>query len=140
MPLDLYSTYKKFYQRSYRYPEDQDLLEMTQLIHDLVRNLYRTQVKSKLTEEHVNQAFRTSRKLFDLEKSYGGFNVLFSRDLLKAFETYDFEINVPKHKMSSWLEEDNHLGTLYILTAKSRPGQCKLGVTQSILELSLIHI
>ena len=134
MPLDLYSTYKKFYQRSYRYPEDQDLLEMTQLIHDLVQNLYRTQVKSTLTEEHVNQAFRTSRKLFDLEKSYGGFNVLFSRNLLKAFETNDFEINVPKHKMSSWLEEDNHLGTLYVLTAKSRPGQCKLGVTQSILE------
>jgi len=36
--------------------------------------------------------------------------------------------------MSSWVEEDNHLGTLYVLTAKSRSGQCKLGVTQGNLE------
>jgi len=69
-----------------------------------------------------------------MEKSYGGFNVLFSRNLLKAFETNDFKINVPKPKMSSWLEEEDHLGTLYVLTAKSRPSQCKLGVTQSFLD------
>ena len=134
MPLDLYGIYKKFYQRSYRYPDDQDLLEMTQLVHDLVRNLYRIQSKREISKEELGFAFTTARNLFDLEKSYGGFNVLFSRNLLKAFEINDFEIQVPKHKMSTWLEEDNHLGTLYVLTAKSRPNQSKLGVTQGNLD------
>jgi len=53
MSLDLYSVYKKFYQRSYRNPEDQDLMEMTQLIHDLVLNLYRIQTKSTISKENV---------------------------------------------------------------------------------------
>ena len=134
MPLDLYRTYKKFYQRSYRNPEDQDLLEMTQIVHDLVRNLYRIQSKRELSKEELGFAFSTARNLFDLEKSYGGFSVIFSRNLLKAFEINDFEIQLPKHKISSWLEEDNHLGTLYVLTAKSRPDQTKLGVTQGFLD------
>lgn len=134
MPIDLYKIYKNFYQRSYRHPEDQDLLEMTDLIHDLVRNLYRKQVKQTIKSEDIQSAFNAARKLFEHEKSYGGFNVLFSRNLLKAFETNDFEIQLPKHKISSWLEQEDHLGTLYVLTAKSRPGQCKLGVTQGILE------
>jgi hypothetical protein len=135
MPLDLYvEVYKKFYQRSYRHPEDWDLLEMTQLAHDLVRKLYRIQSKREISNEEVNLACDAARKIFDLEKSYGQFNNLFSRNLVRALHDNDFIINLPVHKMSSWLEEEDHLGTLYVLTAKSRPGQCKLGVTQGILE------
>lgn len=134
MPLDLYGTYKKFYQRSYRNPEDQDLLEMTQIVHDLVRNLYRIQSKRELSKDELGLAFSTARKLFDLEKSYGGFSILFARNLIQAFEMNDFEIQLPNHKISSWLEEETHQGTLYVLTAKSRPDQSKLGVTQGILD------
>lgn len=135
MPLDLYNeVYKRFYQRSYRSSEDYDLLEMTQLAHDLVRNLYRIQTKSKISKDDIDNALNTARKLHDLETSYGAFGVIFSKRLIKALETDDYEIKLPKHKISSWLEEEDHLGTLYVLTAKSRPGQCKLGVTQGILE------
>lgn len=134
MSFDLYKIYKGFYQRSYRHPEDQDLIEMTQIIYDLVRNLYRIQSKREITIEEVNLAFNAARNLFDIERSYGGFNTLFSRNLIRALNDNDFEINVPKSKMSSWLEEEDHLGTLYVLTAKSRPGQCKLGVTQGNLD------
>ena len=135
MPLDLYDqVYKRFYQRSYRYPDDWDLLEMTQLAHDLVRNLYRIQAKRSISKDNVEDALNTARNLLDLEKSYGGFGVHLSRRLIRAIESDDYEIKVPKHKMSSWLEEEDHWGTLYVLTAKSRPGQCKLGVTQGNLE------
>lgn len=135
MALDLYDeVYKRFYQRSYRSSEDYDLLEMTQLAHDLVRNLFRIQTKSKISKDDIDNALNTARKLHDLEKSYGGFDIIFSKRLIKALETADFEIRLPKHKISSWLEEEDHLGTLYVLTAKSRPGQCKLGVTQGFLE------
>jgi hypothetical protein len=135
MALDLYDeVYKRFYQRSYRSSEDYDLLEMTQLAHDLVRNLFRIQTKSEISKDDIDNALNTARKLHDLEKSYGGFGIIFSKRLIKALETVDFEIRLPKHKISSWLEEEDHLGTLYVLTAKSRPGQCKLGVTQGFLE------
>ena len=135
MALDLYDeVYKRFYQRSYRSSEDCDLLEMTQLAHDLVRNLYRIQNKSEISKEDIDSALNTARKLYDLETSYGGFGIIFSKRLIKALETAKYEINIPKHKMSSWLEEEDHLGTLYVLTASSRPGQCKLGVTQGFLE------
>jgi len=134
MPLDLYKVYKAFYQRSYRRPQDQDLLEMTQIINDLVRNLYRIQSKRQISKEEVDLAFHAARNLFEMEKSYGGFSTIFSRNLIKALHENDFEINIPKSKISSWLEEEDHLGTLYVLTAKCRPGQSKLGVTQGILE------
>lgn len=134
MSLDLYKVYKGFYQRSYRHPDDHDLIEMTQIIYDLVRNLYRIQSKRDISKEEINLAFNAARNLFEIEKGYGGFNTLFSRNLIRALYDNDFEINVPKSKMSSWLEEEDHLGTLYVLTAKSRPGQCKLGVTQGILK------
>jgi hypothetical protein len=135
MPLDLYDqVYKRFYQRSYRYPEDWDLLEMTQLVHDLVRNLYRIQIKRPISKDDIDDALNTAHNLCKLEISYGGFGTIFSKRLIRALEEEDFEIKVPKHKMSSWLEEEDHLGTLYVLTAKSRPGQCKLGVTQGNLE------
>ena len=135
MPLDLYvEVYKKFYQRSYRHPEDLDLLEMTQLAHDLVRKLYRIQSKREVSKEEISLAFNAARRLFDLEKSYGRFNILFSRNLVRALHDNDFIINVPAHRMSLWLENDDHLGTLYVLTSTSRPGQCKLGVTQGNLK------
>jgi len=135
MALDLYDeVYKRFYQRSYRSSEDYDLLEMTQLAHDLVRNLYRIQTKSEISKDDIDNALNTAQKLYDLETSYGGFGIFFSKRLIKALETADYEIKIPKHKMSSWLEEEDHLGTIYVLTANSRPGQCKLGVTQGILE------
>jgi hypothetical protein len=135
MALDLYDeVHKRFYQRSYRSSENYDLLEMSQLAHDLVRNLYRIQTKSEISKDDIDNALNTARKLHDLETSYGGFDIIFSERLIKALETADYEIKIPKHKMSSWLEEEDHLGTLYVLTANSRPGQCKLGVTQGILE------
>jgi hypothetical protein len=135
MALDLYDeVYKRFYQRSYRSSEDYDLLEMTQLAHDLVRNLFRIQTKSEISKDDIDNALNTAQKLYDLETSYGGFGIFFSKRLIKALETADYEIKIPKHKMSSWLEEEDHLGTIYVLTANSRPGQCKLGVTQGILE------
>ena len=134
MPLDLYKVYKNFYQRSNRNLDNEDLLEMTSLIRNLARNLYRSKIKKTISKKDIKVALNSAKKLYDLEKSYRGFNAYFSLNLVSAIETNNFEINVPKHKMSSWLEEDNHLGTLYVLTAKSRPGQCKLGVTQSILE------
>jgi hypothetical protein len=99
-----------------------------------VRNLFRIQTKSEISKDDIDNALNTARKLHDLEKSYGGFGIIFSKRLIKALETVDFEIRLPKHKISSWLEEEDHLGTLYVLTAKSRPGQCKLGVTQGFLE------
>ena len=135
MSVDLYDeVYKRFYQRSYRNADDWNLLEMTQLAHDLVRNLYKIQTKSSISQDDLDDALNTAQNLLSLEKSYGGFGILLSRRLIIALEGNDFEIKVPKHKMSSWLEEEDHWGTLYVLTAKSRPGQCKLGVTQGNLE------
>lgn len=135
VPVDLYDeVYKRFYQRSYRNNEDLNLLKMTQLAHDLVRNLYKIQTKSSISQDDIDDALNTAQNLLGLEKSYGGFSILLSRRLIIALENNDFGIKVPKHKVSSWLEEEDHWGTLYVLTAKSRPGQCKLGVTQGNLE------
>jgi len=134
MPLDLYAVYKQFFQRSNRNREDQDLAEMTQIIRDIAQNLYRIKSKREPSKEEIGFAFNSARNLFDLEKNYGRFNTLFSRNLVRALYDNDFVINVPVHRMSLWLENDDHIGTLYVLTSKSRPKQCKLGVTQGDLE------
>lgn len=135
MRLDLYDqVYKRFYQRWYRSDDDWGLLEMSEMAHDLVRNLYRIQTKGLLNKANIEDALNTAKDLLILEISHKGSGILLSKRLIRALENNDFEIKVPKSKMSSWLEEENHLGTLYVLTAKSRPGQCKLGVTQGNLE------
>lgn len=134
MKLDLYKLYKKFYQRSYRNPCDQDLQEMTRLIRTLTHNLYRSNFKENTTDEDIRIAVSVAKNLLDLERSYGGLYAYFSLHLAEAIESGKYEINVPKHKMASWLEDNDHLGTLYVLTSKSRPEQCKLGVTQGNLE------
>lgn len=135
MPIDLYvEVYKRFYQRSNRSPDDWELSEMTEIARELVHNLFKIQTKGSISQEDINLTLTKARSLLELETNYGRFGVLLSRRLLRALEADDFEILVPKHKMSSWLEEESHWGTLYILTAKSRPGQCKLGVTQGNLE------
>ena len=128
MPLDLYKMYKGFYQRSYRDKDDDDYAVMTELIHDLVRNLYINQHKPEALEKHRIEGIEIAQKLHQMEKEKYGLGRFFSISLLKALKNKDYEIVVPYRIIPLWLE-DNDVGSLYVLTSNARPGQCKIGAT-----------
>ena len=66
MPLDLYKVYKNFYQRSNRNLDNEDLLEMTSLIRNLARNLYRSKIKKTISKKDIKVALNSAKKLYDL--------------------------------------------------------------------------
>jgi len=128
MSLDLYQVYKSFYQRSYRDKYDDDYAVMTEMIHDLVRNLFINQYDEVIKEKLRIEGIEIAQKLYEMERSKSGLGRWYSINLIKALKQNDYEIEVPYQVAPRWLEND-YLGTLYVLVSDSRPGQCKLGAT-----------
>jgi hypothetical protein len=116
MKIDLFKTYKKFYQRSYRDPRNLRKVEITDAVFNLIK-------KIPNAATFISEAERIAQ----LEKD-SGVRVLFSDELLTAAKTGNFKINVPAEISHSWDNFDVY-GLVYIFTAPSRPGQCKLGAT-----------
>ena len=132
MSLDLYKTYKGFYQRWHRNPDDHDLYEMKELSYELARNLFRNMYHKTMTPEVLAEAIEAAKNLRDMEFDRGGFGVYYSTNLLDALMSGDYRINVPYLKILSWTEKSNYYGNLYVLVSVYRPEQCKLGVTRDI--------
>jgi hypothetical protein len=124
--IDLYKTHKKFYQRWYRDKDNVGLLEIKDLSHDLVKYLY-------LHRDGRNWRFVKSRAL-ELAKCINqleittGFETLFSCEFIEAIKTNSFTIELPYPVDRRW-NPGYSIGQIYIMTAKTRPGICKLGAT-----------
>lgn len=133
MKIDLYKLYKGFYQRSYRNEYDDDYAFMTELVHDLVRNLFRHQYNQSELERHRIEGIEISQRVYEIEKNKPGLGRLYSRDLIRALKQKNFEILVPYPVAHQW-NENNYVGSLYVLTRKNYPGECKLGATYMDVE------
>jgi hypothetical protein len=132
MSLDLYKTYKGFYQRWHRNPDDDGLYEMKELSYELARNLFRNMYYKTMSAEVLAEAIEAARDLRDMELDRGGFGIYYSANLIDALISGDFRIDVPYSKILSWTEKSNYYGNLYVLVSDYRPEQCKLGVTSNI--------
>lgn len=133
MKLDLYKIYKSFYQRSYRNKYDDDYAVMTELVHDLVRNLFRNQYNRAVVDKYIVDGIEIAGKVHEMEKSKPGLGRLYSKDLIRALKSKNYEIGVPYPVVHLWQEDDYH-GSLYVLTSHVYPGQSKLGATYMNVE------
>jgi hypothetical protein len=124
MTINLWHSYKSFYQRSYRSNESDyyfDLKnEMTRIAHDIVH--------LKLTNKEL---LTKADKLYRLEVQIYP-RVFFSKNIITAVKKNNFYIEIP--------DEINHKniyknipGHIYIFTSsKTKSGQSKIGATVSM--------
>ena len=127
--LDLHKVYKNFYQRWYREKDSEDLTRIKELIRELIGNLYHHKFYKTITETVMIKSIEIAKQVESLENELRRFNVSFSKNLAKALEENNYEINIPPHKISRWIEKENYYGNMYVLISKYRPNQSKLGVT-----------
>ena len=125
--LDLFSIYKKFYQRSHGNPSDYDYEVMTELAHDLVKNLYMCRFDEDKREIAIAESIEITKALKKMEFNKSGIRTYHSPWLLWALERDEYTIDVPFPVKPRWDEPD--YGYIYIFTSESRPGECKLGAT-----------
>ena len=125
--LDLFAIYKKFYQRSHDNPFDYEYEVMTDLVHDLVKNLYKCRFDEVKREEAVADSIQIAQELQAIEFGKERLRTFHSPHLLRALEVDEYTIDVPFPVKPRW--EDPDYGYLYIFTSDSRLGECKLGAT-----------
>lgn len=133
MKFDLYSLYKGLYQRSYRNKHDDDFAVMTELAHDLVRNLFRNLYDQAALEKCRIEGIEIAKKIYEMEKNKPGLGRMYSKDIIRALKNNAYEIKIPYPIVPLWQEND-YRGSLYVLTRDRYPGQCKLGATYMHVE------
>ena len=127
--LDLHKVYKNFYQRWYREKDNEELTRIKELIRELVGDLYRQSFNKSITNDEMLQAIDVASRIEKLETEMSRFSTKFSKNLVNSLMEQNFEIKIPSHKISRWLEKENYYGNMYVLTSERRPKQSKLGVT-----------
>lgn len=130
--LDLYKLYKQLYQRSNRNPYDEDLEEMTALAKAIAKIKYLENKYQKSTKKNQKDVLELAKNLNRMEVEYCP-RVIFTSNLLEALKTNTFKVDVPHVKSHSWLNL-RLSGYLYLFSAKSKPGQVKVGATTLEIE------
>ena len=125
--LDLFSIYKKFYQRSHSNPHDYDYQVMTEVVHDLVKNLYICRFDETKREVILAESIEIAKRIRKIELGKERLRTYYSPWLLRALEANEYTIDVPFPVKPRWEEPD--FGHLYIFISDLRPGECKLGAT-----------
>ncbi len=126
--LDLYKVYKKFYQRWYRKQDDDDLFEMTAIAKKIAQKTFIEETHKTKHEVNRQITLDLAAQLETMERKFS-FSVYFSSGLVSAIKKNLYCSKVPHERSHSWLAINNLEGFLYLFTAKSRPGQVKLGAT-----------
>ncbi len=116
MKTNLWKVYKKFYQRSYRNPDNDLYVECENISHEIIAN--------KLTKEEI---IHWGEILYELEKKLR-VGKYFSKELLDAVKNDNYEIDIPYEVRHKYQSKD-WIGYIYILTSKTKPNQSKLGAT-----------
>lgn len=119
MTEDLYKLYQAAWQRAKRRPWDTASREIEELAYELVRH-----------RPGHDEMLAMARKMAQIEGSDAPSGTPAAR-FLRALEARNYVINIPFMKLRSWDEQANSHGYIYIATSKSRPGECKLGVTKT---------
>jgi hypothetical protein len=113
--LNLYDIGKAFHQRAYRDPNN----DAKQEAHDLSRELWH----SKKPKEEL---LAIIAQLKPIERAFRGIRVYYADIAEKAVRAGNYEVAIP-HEISHRYDEKP--GRVYVLTSRSRPGECKLGAT-----------
>jgi hypothetical protein len=132
MTVDLFKSYKKFYQRWYARKSSPIRIQMKDLAHDLVKYLYEN--RSAYNQNLVkDRAIEMAEFLLQIEmKSH--FENLVSPEIIEALNSGQFIIDVPYPVARRW-NTDYMTGHVYVMTSKKMPGLSKLGATMMDLEV-----
>ena len=137
MTESLYKIYKKFYQRSYRNPDDFELKEISDAVSEIIKDLYNS---SSDIERHLlikTNAILLAKKIYHRENDSRP-QILFSLELIKALKRKKLNYDIPYPVIHRWNSE-NRKGLIYILTSNSKKGQCKLGATTLTMQKRIYH-
>jgi len=125
--MELFSAYKKYYQRWYRNQTSIAHYEMKELAHHLVQQLYFSRHDAAEKERKRKECINIAQKLIYMEREQKCYSI-FGKGLLRALEENSFFIDVPYPVERRWATIDRH-GEVYIVTAPSMNQLSKLGAT-----------
>ncbi len=134
MTVDLYQSYKKFYQRWYRNKTSPIRSSMKDLAHDLVKYIYdnRNEKNQSLVRD---TALEMADVLLHLEVK-SRFENLVSPEIIEALSNERFIVDVPYPVARRWNTEFI-TGYVYVMTSKEMPGLSKLGATMMDLNVRI---
>lgn len=126
MNLDLYKSYKKFYQRWYTKQNSKIRADMKDMAHDLVKYLYDNRFSN--TKLQVKErALEISELLLQLEIR-SNFENLVAPEIIEAIQTGRYSIEIPYPVARRWDTEYSN-GYVYVMTSEQMLGCSKLGAT-----------
>ena len=127
MTDSLFKVYKKFYQRSYRNPEDLELKLISDTVYEVIKDLHKSLNDPEQHEAIKSNAKIVFKEISRREKAMAP-SILFSSALISALNRKRIDLEIPYPVVQRWNSEDR-IGLIYILTSESRRGLCKLGAT-----------
>ena len=125
--MDLYRLYKQFYQRAYRNPYDDALVEMKDIAYELAKMAYQTSISNEHDDDARPTLFAKAARLEELEQKRGGFPKYFARGVSAKILEGSYIVEVPYQLRHDW----NHqvAGYVYLMKAETRSGLVKMGAT-----------
>jgi hypothetical protein len=132
MMLDLFKSYKKFYQRWYIRKNSTLRESMKNVAHDIVKYLHenRAHKNEPLIRE---RALEMANLLFELEVK-SRFENLISPEIIEAIQTGHYTIEIPYPVARRWNTEFM-VGHVYVMTSPEMQDLSKLGATMMDLDL-----
>ena len=137
MTDSIYKIYKKFYQRSYRNPEDEQLKLISTTIHDIIKDLYNNQENIKKYNSIKKNSIIIAEELRNKEITTNP-RILITDELINALKSKIIELDIPYQVIHRWNAEEKN-GLIYILTSEHRVDECKLGATTMTMEDRIYH-
>ncbi len=113
--VNLFEIGKAFHQRAYRDPSNVS----KQKAHDLSRELWHS-------KRNKDELLAIIAQLKPIERTFRGIRVYYADIAEKAVRSGNYEVSIP-HEIAH--RYDDKPGRVYVLTSRSRPGECKLGAT-----------
>jgi hypothetical protein len=126
MNLDLFKSYKRFYQRWYIRKHSKIRADMKDVAHDIIKYLYdnRFSNNKNLVKE---RALEIAEVLLQLEVR-ARFENLVATEIIEAIQSGQYVIEVPYPVARRW-DTEYMTGHVYVMTSKNMMGCAKLGAT-----------
>jgi hypothetical protein len=126
MNLDLFKSYKRFYQRWYIRKHSKIRADMKDVAHDIIKYLYdnRFSNNKNLVKE---RALEIAEVLLQLEVR-ARFENLVAPEIIEAIQSGQYVIEVPYPVARRW-DTEYMTGHVYVMTSKNMMGCAKLGAT-----------
>ncbi len=127
MKKPLFKVYTGFYQRHYRNPEREDLRLMSEMVHDTIKDLHSNVNDPEVFAACIRKARIMAKELMQMERDMG-FRIILSEHLIDSLRSQRIDLGIPYQVLHRW-NSDSKTGHVYVMTADSRPNECKLGAT-----------